>query len=229
MMAGGVLWQAAVFARSTRLECAAGEARECVMVREYGPYESRRIFLVRNVTSITIVTHSGKSTNYGVSVRLRDGTAFPVMRPAGRVAAQTVHTNVSRAVATAASATSVSIEEPSIFSAALFAMMSLAFLFLAAMLNAKARLQLDFTRKTIDYTRMRWPFKSITRRLQAADVERACVATRIGSKGRTVYELALAIRGEGDLILVTGGGASEKRTKAAAAELNALLSKLRDE
>lgn len=229
---GAVFWQAADYARATHLEWDAGAARTCVVVHKYGPLTTRQSILVRNIAVVLVTSHRGKnSTSYGVSLGLRDGSSIALQRSGLRAGAESLRDRIKRLVdAAPAEATTIHTDDSSPFLALLLALVGLgSFAFTVYFLNGAARLVFDFDRGTLEYTRSHWPFTRTRRTFHARDVENARVATRMNSKGGTIYELALTVRGEGELVLVSGPNGGKARTTAAAAELNALLGKLHDE
>jgi hypothetical protein len=230
-MAAFSLFQAVTHARSTRFECVRGGANTCVVVRDYGLFTTRQALPIHYIHAVRMTSHSGKSgTKYGVSITMRDGASVALMRPASQGYAELVRSGAeSLALDERPGASSMPVEDASPLMALFMTTVGVLFGAVTLLFTRTARLEFDLDRGVIRYRRQRWPLSPVRRTFEAGEVTRARVIARPGSKGGTLYETALVLRAGPDFELVPNGGGDERRNEAAAARINALLDKMRDE
>jgi len=225
-----MLFQSLTYARSARLECEREGAHACVLVREYGPFTTRRTFPLDGIRSVDVRAHSSKSsTTYSVDFTLSDGTREQLSRSGKRPRAE-----LDRAVIAdflegrAASPSTMPLDEPSPLAALAMAAFALGIGAVSLLLFGSARLDFDLDRGTIRYTRHRLPLRPLRRTLRAEDVVRARLTARPGSKGSTIFGVSLDLRGGEELPLVPGGGGNESRPTTAVEHINAVLARMRE-
>ncbi len=214
--------------RSSQLDCTRGGAHECVVVRHYGPFATREAVPLASVRGVELRAHSGKGgTRYSVAFRLDDRTV-DLTEPMMHARAQLTHQVVADFVeGRAASPTTIPLDESSAIGAVPIAIGLGAFAFAFNLLRS-ARLEFDFERGRIAYTRRRFPLKPVRRTFDARETLRAAVAVTTNSKGQAVYSLGLVLRDQDDFPLVANGLDHEKRSKLTAARINELLRELHE-
>ena len=217
--------------RSTELECVRGGRHTCTIVRHYGLLTTNDAIPINTITSVTISAHSGKnSTTYSADLMVRGRGVVALMRGTKRAVADALKLQIERHVfAREPGTASLPLESPSMLGAVIFGVMAVGVAALSILFNGSARLEFDFDRDQVRYQRRHWPLPAVRRTFRGSDVTRAEVTSRPGSKGGTVYEVALKVAKEGDVPLVGGGGANRQHNKDAADKINRILGRMHDE
>lgn len=218
-------YQALASMRSVALECDRGGEDACTVVRQYGPITTRERVPIDALHSVSIASHSAKSgTNYSAVLLTKHSKRIALMRPGSRADAESARAAIERvALDRTPGKRSTPIQGPAPL-VALFALLMGTGLLAAPMLfNQNARLELDFERGELRYTKYHFPLRPERRTIPVRDLRRAVLATYPGSKGATYgVELQLA-RGANVFLAGHGNGGSEKRARRKVDEINALL------
>lgn len=225
------LFGALTYAREVELECVRGGAHTCTVLRHYGPLTTREAIPIQNIHSVSITAHKTKnSTNYAAVLFTKQGETVQLMRATQRPVADARRLAVEKVVFNPEPGTEkLFIQESVPAMGVFFALLGVGLAALSLMFLRSARLEFDFHRGAVRYTRVRWPLRPVRRTLRAAEIKRARVTARPGSKGSTMYGVALVIDGESDLELLNQGGGGEQHNQRAVDEINAHLAKLHEE
>lgn len=231
LMCAFTYFQAWTFLRATELSCVRGGEHSCTILRHYGPFTTHEVVPINDIHSVSIKSHTSKnSTTYSTIFLLKDTSKIQLTRPGPVGIADATKLAVEKAAFDREpGTTTLHIQDPAPFSPFFFALIATGLGALSLVFTRTARLEFDLDRGTIAYTRVRWPLRPVRRRFRAEEVKRARVVARPGSKGATIYEVALVIEGEPDLVLIAQGGGSEKRHEEKAAEINGHLARLHEE
>ncbi|MGZ3423763.1 MAG: hypothetical protein ACXVEE_38225 [Polyangiales bacterium] len=226
-----MVFQALTLARTSHLDCSREGLHACVLVREYGPVATRETYPLDAIQSVAIKGHSGKGgSTYSVDLAMRDGTRTQLSRAGSRHLAEVTLKEISDFLdGRAASPSKIPIDDPSPILALMMGLFSIAIGAFSFLILGSARLEFDFDGDKIHYTRRRFPLRPERRTLRGEDVQCARVTARPGSKGGTIYGIALDLEGGASLALLRGGSSNKARHYDAANEINTLLAKLREQ
>lgn len=228
-VSGFMFFQAAQSLCAIDLVCPRG-AQTCTVVRRYGPIATRQTVEKSRIQSVNIGMHAGKSrTTYGVYLAMREPPNVGLTRMDSNASAEGSKLAIERHIASNVGAESLPTQDRSLLGAIPTALVGLAPLAFLLVLTGGGRLDFDFERGVIEHRRRRWPLPATRRTYRASDVERARVLPSRTAKGSTIYEIVLVVRGAGSVSLAGSAGGSKKANDDAAANINALLRKLRAE
>ncbi len=224
-------FQALTYVRSVELECVRGGPHTCTVLRHYGPLTTHQAIPIQNIHSVSITAHKTKNTtNYAAVLFTKSSETIQLMRATARHIADARRLAVEQVVFDRMPGTQrLFIDESVPVMGAFFALLGLGLAALSLMFFRSARLEFDFDRGAVRYTRLRWPLRPVRRTLRADEVKRARVTARPGSKGSAVYGVALVLDDETDLELLSQGGGGEQHHQRAADAINAHLAKLHEE
>lgn len=219
--------QASDVARTVNLDCA---ERQCVVIRQYGPITTRETIPLDRIKSVGVRSHKHKNTvSYSVVLTTDDDT-IKLCRPTAKPAAEALQARVSAMVdAKSTPPTQIAVEEGSPIAALLMLTFSLLLTTIAFVVFRAATLEFDLDRAVVHLTRSRFPLRPVRQTFRAADLERARVNERPGSKGGQVYSVALVLRAGGEVELLPGASGMRKHPDETAARINELLARMHEE
>jgi hypothetical protein len=199
-----------------------------VVTRDYGLFSTEKSIPINRIVMLRITSHRNKSsTSYGVEIVTRDAETIALMRPSSRSQAELVKSGAELVINDRPGKSGLPVQESSPIAAFFMTLFGLGLGSLSFLMLQTARLDFDLDRSTIRYTRFRFPLRPVRRTLRANEVHGARVVSRVGSKGRTYYEVVLTLDGE-VLALVSGGGGSEARHEEAARRINTVLERMHE-
>jgi hypothetical protein len=217
--------------RSVRLECTRGAAGDlCDRLVALGPIVTHDRIPIASITSVALESHAQKSgTKYTVVLATTEGRSVLSWREQPFASAHEKEAAIRAFLIDArAPSLALTIDEPQPFTSLFMGLFSLGLASIVAVLLVSARLEFDFDRRVIRYTRVRWPLRPIRRTLRGEEIARATVHAKPGSKGGTVYQVALVLADGGDLPLVGGSSGGEKHHERTAQRINALLDRMKE-
>jgi hypothetical protein len=221
-IAGVVLGQAIVALRRVELTC---EPSMCTVRHHYGPHTTERPVAVGLIATIDLrILRNKKNTTYVVTLYAKDGRAIDLASTPLAMRATEVRA-AAEALAMHGASGRLTTQEGSTGSALIYTLFALALVALSMVGLRSARLEFDFTQRTIDFVNYRWPLPP-RRRVLAAESVVSAVVTPIGP--RALYELELVISGEENLRLVRQTSGDRHYQLEIATAINSHLSAMQD-
>jgi hypothetical protein len=215
--------------RATSIACTRGGVHTCTIERRYGPIATHEAVPIGSISDVRVTRHKNKnSITHGVSL-VTPSDAISLIRPGREDDAIALAAAVRGIVNKPEDGSdTLDLQGADPLMALFFAAFSVGLALLALTITRSARLDFDLDRRTIDYTRFRWPLRPVRRRFNADQVVRARVTAKPGSKARTIFGVALVVKDEPDLELISGGSSNEKPHEETATKINGLLTRLKD-
>jgi hypothetical protein len=227
-MVGYGVSQSLEMVRSTEIACDRGGTNLCTVRRHYGPFKTEQPIAISRIHSIQLRTLPRKKGNmYATTLYTNDGVAIDLLRTGHQPDAEGVRAAVEQlAVGQGARAGTVGTQSGSTEPLVMLGVFAMAIIVFTLRNLRSASLAFDFERRTVAYTRYRWPLPPARRLFAAGQIERADVS-QLGSKA--LYEVDLSIPGEDRLRLVSQTSTDRRDVAHTASQINKLLAEMREQ